>query len=155
MKTILFHLVAKNVLFNYVTNYCLQHEQIPAVKDFQLTDADFEDIKAYVAQQKFTYETESKKALDHLIEMAQFEGYYKANKALYDSLQSQLEHNVATDMDISKRDIMHYVSSEIVKRYYYQRGEAEEIVKYDKVLQEAVELFQDTKRYHEYLTPKN
>ena len=72
---ILFYLVNDDMIFDYATQYVIQHPTIAEVKDFQLTDADYADFKAMMKKRNFTYDRQSEAMLKNLKEMAEFEGY--------------------------------------------------------------------------------
>ena len=46
------------------------------------------------------------------------------------------------------------LSAEIVKRYYFSKGEAEQFLKTDEVLELSIEILNDPKRYNEILQGK-
>jgi hypothetical protein len=46
---------------------------------------------------------------------------------------------------------MQYLTAEIAKNYYYQWGEMYHVVKHDKVIEQALQLFTDPKRYDSIL----
>ncbi|MFN9901581.1 MAG: peptidase S41, partial [bacterium] len=66
-------LLSKNHIFNYVTQYVLKHDKIAAVKDFQLTDVEYNDFIAYLKDKDVSYKTDSEKALDDLKKQAEDE----------------------------------------------------------------------------------
>ena len=74
MPTLLYYLATDTVLFDYVTNWVIQHKEIGPVEQFAVTDADFEGLKAYAKEKNFTYDRQSEKALKNLKEIAEFEG---------------------------------------------------------------------------------
>ena len=62
--------------------------------------------------------------------------------------------NVIADRPFSgdQPEIMRLLSSEIVKRYYYQKGELRQNLKDDKVLQKALEVLADPALYRKTLS---
>ena len=152
MPTLMYYLAVDTILIDFVTDWTQQHKTIPPVEDFQLTDEDFEAFKSYAAEKGFTYDRQSEKALKNLKEVAEFEGYLDEDSTLFKSLEEKLTPDLRRDFDRFKPEIMRLLSSEIVKRYYYQKGELRQNLKDDKVLQKALEVLADPVLYRKTLS---
>ena len=128
-----------------------EHETIAPVEQFEVTDEDFEAFKKYALDHNFTYDRQSEKLLKNLKEVAQFEGFSDADTTIFDELQAKLTPNLVRDFDANKSLVKRLLASEIVKRYYYQRGELIESLKDDKVLEKAIQVLNDTALYKKTL----
>lgn len=151
LSNIVFYLSDDDVLVDWGTRYFQKHPSIPAVRDFALTDADYEDFKDMVKASGFKYDRISVKRLEDLKKTMRFEGYYEEAKDLLESLEAKLAHNLDKEMDRKKTDILKIMSLEVVKRYYYQAGMAEEALKGDKDLEKAIEIVSDQSEYNKIL----
>lgn len=151
LSNIVFYLSDDDVLVDWGTRYFQKHPSIPAVRDFALTDADYEDFKDMVKASGFKYDRISVKRLEDLKKTMRFEGYYEEAKDLIESLEAKLAHNLDKEMDRKKTDILKIMSLEVVKRYYYQAGMAEEALKGDKDLEKAIEIVSDQSEYNKIL----
>lgn len=151
LSNIVFYLSDDDVLVDWGTRYFQKHPSIPAVCDFALTDADYEDFKDMVKASGFKYDRLSVKRLEDLKKTMRFEGYYEEAKDLLESLEAKLAHNLDKEMDRKKTDILKIMSLEVVKRYYYQAGMAEEALKGDKDLEKAIEIVSDQSEYNKIL----
>ena len=151
LSNIVFYLSDDDVLVDWGTRYFQKHPSIPAVRDFALTDADYEDFKDMVKASEFKYDRLSVKRLEDLTKTMRFEGYYEEAKDLLESLEAKLAHNLDKEMDRKKTDILKIMSLEVVKRYYYQAGMAEEALKGDKDLEKAIEIVSDQSEYNKIL----
>lgn len=151
LSNIVFYLSDDDVLVDWGTRYFQKHPSIPAVRDFSLTDADYEDFKDMVKASGFKYDRLSVKRLEDLKKTMRFEGYYEEAKDLLESLEAKLAHNLDKEMDRKKTDILKIMSLEVVKRYYYQAGMAEEALKGDKDLEKAIEIVSDQSEYNKIL----
>lgn len=151
LSNIVFYLSDDDVLVDWGTRYFQKHPSIPAVRDFALTDADYEDFKDMVKASGFKYDRLSVKRLEDLTKTMRFEGYYEEAKDLLESLEAKLAHNLDKEMDRKKADILKIMSLEVVKRYYYQAGMAEEALKGDKDLEKAIEIVSDQSEYNKIL----
>ena len=140
LPNILFYLVRDNLIFDYATDYCLKHPAIASAKEFELTDADYEEFKNKVKGADFKYDQQSEKILNTLKEAAEFEGYMKDASDEFKALENKLKHNLDRDLDYFSKDIKKMIAEEIIKRYYYQEGAIIQQLKDDKDLDEAVKV---------------
>ena len=149
---ILFYLVNDDQIFDYATQYVIQHPTIPEVKDFQLTDADYADFKAMLKRRNFTYDRQSEEVLKKLKEFAEFEGYMENAKDEFAALEKKLQHNLDLELDRFAKDIKPLIAEEIVKRYYFEKGAVQETLKDDADLKKALEMLQQPEEYKKVLT---
>ncbi len=152
VPTMMYYLVSDFVLFDFVTDWVQQHKTIPPVDEFQVSDADFEAFKAYAKEKNFTYDRQSEKVLGSLKEIAAFEGYLDSDTAVFAALEKQFTPDIERDFDRFKDDVKKVMATEIVKRYYYQKGEMQENLKDDKVLDKAMEVLSTPSVYKKALS---
>ena len=63
--------------------------------------------------------------LKNLRKVAEAEGYMNdSTKAQFDALEKLLKHNLNHDLDVHRDEIAEILAGEILRRYYYQRGDA-------------------------------
>ncbi len=148
---ILFYLVNDDMIFDYATQYVIQHPTIAEVKDFQLTDADYADFKAMMKKRNFTYDRQSEAMLKNLKEMAEFEGYMEGAAEEFAALEKKLQHNLDLELDRFAKDIKPLIAEEIVKRYYFEKGAVQESLKDDSDLKKALEVLQQPEEYKKLL----
>ena len=149
---IIFYLVNEDMIFDYATQYVIKHPNIPEVKDFQLTDADYADFKAMMKRRNFTYDRQSEAMLKNLKEMAEFEGYMENAKEEFAALEKKLQHNLDLELERFSKDIKPLIAEEIVKRYYFEKGAVQETLKDDADLKKAIEVLQQLEEYNKVLT---
>ncbi len=140
------------VMLKYEIDYIKRHPTIAPPSQFQLSDADYAEFKQRVLKSGFKYDPETERYMDNLIKLAKFEGYYDEAKDDFDRLQQKLTHNLDHDLDYHKDTIKKLLETDIVAAYYYQRGAAENGLRTDKVMKEALQLIQDTERYRGILS---
>ena len=149
---IIFYLMNEDIIFDYATQYCWNHQAPASVADFKLTDDDYEAFKSLVKSRDFTYDRQSEKMLKSLKEMAEFEGYMDEAKEEFAALEKKLNHNLDRDLETFKKQISEYLSQEIITRYFYQRGAAMERLKDDDDLESAVKVLQNKAEYAKILS---
>ena len=143
LPTMIYYLAADTVLFDFVTEWAQQHPHIASIEEFTVSDADFEAFKAYAKEKQFTYDRQSEKALQKLKEIATFEGYLADDSTTFKALEARFTPNLEQDFDRFKKEVKKTMATEIVKRYYYQRGELQESLKDDAVLEKALQVLAD------------
>ena len=143
VPTMMYYLAADTVLFDFVTDWAQKHKTIAPIEEFTVSDEDFEALKQYAKSKNFTYDRQSEKVLRNLKEVAEFEGYLEEDK---------LTPNLEKDFDRFKDEVKRVMAAEIVKRYYYQRGELQESLKDDLVLEKALEVLGDPDLYRRTLS---
>ncbi len=151
LANIVFYLSNDDVLIDWGTRYFQSHPTIPPVKDFAITDADYDTFKQMVKDSGFTYDRLSEKRLKDLKETARFEGYYDEAKDEFDALEQKLVHNIEREMDRKEKDIRKLLANEIVRRYYYQAGTVEEMLKDDEDLQRALDVLNNESEYNKII----
>lgn len=149
---ILFYLINDDQIFDYATQYVIQHPTIAEVKDFQLTDTDYEDFKALLKKRNFSYDRQSEAMLKKLKEMAEFEGYMENASEEFAALEKKLQHNLDLELDRFAKEIKPLIAEEIVKRYYFEKGAVQETLKDDVDLKKALEMLQQPTEYQKVLT---
>jgi carboxyl-terminal processing protease len=143
IPTLMYYLLNDYVLFDFITDWVQQHKTIPPVEDFDVSDDDFEAFKAYAKEKDFSYDRQSEKYLNSLKEVAGFEGYLEGNASVFKELEAGLTPNLDHDFDRFKEQIKKVMAAEIVKRYYYQKGELVYSLKEDEVLEKALDILAD------------
>lgn len=123
ISNLTYYLQRENVIFDYATRYHQQHERIPDVPDFRLTDEEYADFcNGALATKK-----DSILRLLNITDMAQ----------ALDSLKDEIRQEIHED---------------IALRYYFQRGEAKQQLQGDRLVKEAAELLCEPEKYRSILT---
>ncbi|WP_195374657.1 MULTISPECIES: S41 family peptidase [Parabacteroides] len=152
MPTMMYYLATDFVLLDFVTNWAQKHKTIPPVDEFTVSDEDFEAFKNYAKEKNFTYDRQSEKVLKNLKEIAKFEGYMNSDSTIFNELEARLTPNLDRDFELYKDQIKKLMASEIIKRYYFQKGELLESLKDDKVLEKAIEVLGNQELYNKTLS---
>lgn len=143
---IVYELYVRNLFFDYATNYARTHKSIAAPERFALTDAEYDDFINYVKAQNFTYELQSAQMLDEVRQVVQAEGYATDADTLLAQLATTLKPDIDRDLRHFRQSIEELLGSEIVKRYYFQKGTVAYELRFDQWLHQAIDLFNDDRR---------
>jgi carboxyl-terminal processing protease len=148
---IAYYIFAQNLYFDYATLYVLQHPKIASPSDFVLSDADFKAFTDYLVEKKFTYTTQTEKSYNALLEMAQYEGLDKNAKNEFTALKTKLLPDITRNIKDNKSEISELLSLEIIKRYYYQKGEIQYSLRTDNDLKVAIDILKPDGKYNKIL----
>ncbi|MFZ4581518.1 MAG: S41 family peptidase [Paludibacter sp.] len=151
---IAYYIFAQNLYFDFANQYVAKHPQIAKPNEFSLDDDDFQDFKNFLVEKKFTYTTESEKMYKEFLELAKSEGIEKYADSELKALETKLKPDIQLNIEDNKKDIIELLSLEIVKRYYYQKGEIEFSLKSDDDLKTAIESISDINIYTKSLAGK-
>jgi carboxyl-terminal processing protease len=144
-------LILKNLFFDFATEYRIKNESIKPAKEFALTDNEYNDFVAFLADKDYEYTTESEALLNKLEKAAKEDKYFDDVASEYEALKNKLNHNKKEDLFTFKDEIKQILESEIVSRYYYQIGQVEISLKHDPVLEEAILTLGDSVKYKSIL----
>lgn len=151
VNRLVYNVVRDNWSFDYATRYAAGHPVIASPEEFVITDSLYADFKKSIDPAKFRYDRVMEEAMKQLREIATEEGYMgDETTAAFDSLQKLLIHDLDRDLDTHRSEIEEYLGSEIVSRYYYDRGKTAYMLRNDKALKAAREIL-DSDRYDKIL----
>ncbi len=134
-----YYLFTDNIIFDFATQYYYSHPKIENPSTFNITDDEYNSFISFVKSKNFTYKLESEKMLSQLRKLVETEGYLTQTDTLLKQLSPMLKADVERDLRDFRKDIQRLLESEIVKRYYYQRGYYEFFLRYDDWLAKAIE----------------
>lgn len=136
-------LITKNLMFDFATEYRAKHEAIGSAKNFQLTDAEYDEFVAYVTKQGFSYETRSEKIIDALKETAEKEKTFGTIESDYETMKKAMIHDKKQDLYKEKKQIKGILEEEIASRYTLNAGRLEASFKNDEEIAKAIEILND------------
>ncbi len=151
VNRLVYNVVRDNWSFDYATRFEAQHPQVAAPEDFVITDDIYADFKKSIDPKKFKYDRVMEEAMKQLRDIATEEGYMgDETTAAFDSLQKLLIHDLDRDLDTHRPEIEEYLGSEIMSRYYYDRGKTAYMLRNDKALKAARDIL-NSDRYNKIL----
>jgi len=146
---IIIDLWRKNLIFNYVTEYCLENENVPEIADFEFTK--YDDFVQYLSDKGFEYETESEKILKDLIEKAEKEEMLSSIQNDIKAIEDKIDVEKKNELMKHQETISNIIEKEIAGRYYFQKGKIEVSLKNDDEIKEAIAIINDTEQYKKLL----
>ena len=152
INRLVYNIVADNWAFDFATKFTAANPTICQPKDFEITDEIYGDFKKFIDPEKFKYDKVCEELVKQLRTAAETEGYMNdETKAQLDRITELLTHNLDHDLDTHRDEIAEYLGSEIVGRYYYDKGKMAFELKNDKALKLAEEILKDSNLYNKKL----
>lgn len=144
-------LISKFLCFDYATKFVKENPNIASAKDFEITDEIYNDFIEFLKDKDYDYTTTSEKILDDLITSAKKEKLGENTLKEIELIKTQIAEDKKEDLIKYKEDIKEILLSEIVVRYYNQKGRIEALLKHDNEVKEATKLLYDQKQYNKTL----
>lgn len=151
---VLASLVTHNLIFDFANDYRAKHDTIIAADKFSVDDKLYGEFVAFLKDKDYSYKTETEELLEELKKAAEDDKVFKNIEVYYNQLKSKLEEEKSQDLQKFKDEISKYLASEIVVRYYYQKGRILNLLSDDKDIAVAKSILKDQARYKSILSPK-
>ncbi len=149
-----YNIVSDNWAFDYATKFAAEHPTIASPEEFEVTDSMFTEFKNFIDPAKFNYDKVCEQVIEALKKAADTEGYMNDSvKAQLDILEGMLKHNLNHDLDNNKKDIKGLIAGEIMKRYYFEKGQVIQTLKEDPAMDSVVVMLNEPGRYNSILAP--
>jgi carboxyl-terminal processing protease len=144
-------LIRQFKVFDYATKFRSENESIPSVKEFKITDKIYNDFIAYVESSDFTYTSATQEILTELKESAKSEKYLDLAEEQIKQLEKTLAPDLDRDLTKFRDEVSELLKSEIITRYYFQKGSSQSAIEDDKSIKKAVELLANSEEYNKIL----
>ena len=137
-------------IFKYATYYYYKNptlgDKIPTIGD-----AEIEDFKTFLKNEKIALDTETGLALKNTFEKAKDENVDSAIRAEYQQLLLALQKSEETLIDKNKKEIKNLILDEIIKRYQYKEGLYQYYIKNNFEIKKSIDVLNDISQYNSIL----
>ncbi|MFD2285251.1 PDZ domain-containing protein [Pedobacter petrophilus] len=134
-------MINKNLFFNYANQYRKSNPKLESAKAFQISDADYVAFVNGLADKDLTYQNKTERLLSDLRIEAEKENKSAEVKADLENLKYKLTISKKTDVATHKSEIKRILETQIISRYFHEKGRIEQSFQYDKELIAAKALF--------------
>jgi carboxyl-terminal processing protease len=152
-STVLVELVSSGLVFEYASKYCGEHDAPASMKDFHLSDAEYQKFASWVKEKQFSYDTDLEKKADALIASSKNERYYDELRSPLTELKSKISQYKNSDMTRFKTEIVKILEEEIGFHYQMVKGQVEVALTRDPEIIEAKKVLNDPIAYKKLLSP--
>lgn len=151
IPTIAYYMEAENLFFDFAVQWRAKHPQIATPDRFVLKDEDYEAFKTFVRSKDFNYDRQSERALKNLKDIMEFEGYLALASDEFAALEHRLKPDLNRDLDYYKDLLSNELAKQIMRQYYYAKGEIIYSLREDADLKKAMEMLSDKDKYNSVL----
>ncbi len=145
-------LLEQDIIFNFVTQYCIGRDSIEDLETYHFTD--FASFTSFLDKTDFLFETETDELIKKIKEVSSTESYSKEVTGQIDQLKSIVEKEKAVQVKQHEKEILQAIEREILSRYYFETGLVRHQLKNDPELSEAISLLNSPQRYTAILEGK-
>jgi carboxyl-terminal processing protease len=146
-KGVMKGLTEDNLIFDFVTEFCLKIDSIESVENYRFTE--FDAFVNFLEARDYKFEMASEKLLKKLSEKAEEDGF--ALNGELSALENKMRNSKKQEVLAHKEEIVAMIEKEIATRFHYQEGQIRMGLRNDKEIKEAVNLLKDTQRYNKIL----
>ena len=133
-------LLNKSLFFDYANSFKKNNKTVASAKDFQITDANYTAFVASLANKDYSYISRSERLLNELKNEAEKENKAAAVKADLEALKVKIAATKKNDLTAHKAEIKRTLETQIISRYYHEKGKIEQSFQYDKEIAKAKSL---------------
>ncbi|WGQ07661.1 S41 family peptidase [Pedobacter gandavensis] len=137
LSPITISLLNKSLFFDYANAYKKNNKTIAPAASFQLTDQDYAAFLTSLEGKDYAYVSKTERLLADLRTEAEKENKLPAVKADLEDLKAKMLGAKKTDLTTFKPEIKRVLETQIVSRYYYEKGKVIQAFQYDKELSAA------------------
>ena len=147
LPTIVFYMENDYLFFDFAVKWRIKNPKIASPQEFVLTDEIYEEFKKFVLSKDFNYDRQSEKAMESLKQIMEFEGYLATASEEFSALENKLKPDLNRDLELHKDAISNQLAKEIIRHYYYAKGELIYSLKDDDELNKAIEVLSNKSLY--------
>ena len=121
------------------------------VRTFKLSDEEYNNFVAYMADKEVEYESESRQALKSLKKALERDLYQEALRDELKHFETLIKDDKLSNLQTYRDDIEYMLTTELIMRYAYTRGSMEYYAINDEDVQRAIDLILNEEEYRRIL----
>ncbi len=137
-------LITKNLFFDFANEYKKTHKDVGNASNFKLNDIDYIQFVNSLAGKDYNYTSRTERLLTDLRAEAEKENKLNAVKANLEDLKAVMLVAKKTDLITHKVEIKKTLETQIISRYFYEKGKIEQSFQYDQELTKAKSIFNNS-----------
>lgn len=144
-------LTDSNKIFDFVNRFVTNNDSISSPDTFNVSDKVLSDFMAFVENSDFRYLSATERVMDEMNDVSTEESYSLETMALLKSMKEKVQAAQASTFESKQELIRKALKSEIVSRYYYQKGKTAASLYDDEEISAAAALLASPDEYQEIL----
>ncbi len=154
MSEILASLINSYAIFDFANLYFSKHSSISDPNDFSIDETTYNEFLQFLENRDFKFESSVEDIYNQLVKIAKEKNQLNELKNSLDELKKQIELLKNIELKKNKDEIKHYLTQEIVSRYYYSTGKLINSLHNDEYIKIAKNILLDSNRYNKILSPQ-
>lgn len=134
-------LLNKSLFFDFANDYKKANKPVAAAKTFKLSDSEYNDFVNSIANKNYNYVSRTERLLAELKKVADTENKASAVKADLEALSAKLVASKKNDLNSHKEEIKRILETQVISRYFQEKGKVEQAFQYDTAVEKAKALF--------------
>lgn len=130
-------LITKSMFFEYANTYRNTHPSIAPAQDFKLNDEEYNAFTRSLAGKDYSYTSNTERLIAELKAEAVKEQKTAEVESDLEDLKSKMLMAKKVELQTHKSEIKRMLESQIVSRYYYEKGRIMQAFQYDSELEAA------------------
>lgn len=144
----------KAMFFDFANNYKKLNPSVTSSKRFQLSDAEFTAFLNSLPTVDDSFSTKTNQLINELVNEAKKDQRYDVVKMDIDKLKAKMSLSPKEAFNNHKQEIKRLLESQIISRYFLEKGRIEQSFQYDKEMDMSVEILTDNQKVKEVLSGK-
>lgn len=144
-------LLQKYMIFDFATQYRLSHDSILAPDQFVITGQIWEDFIGFLSDKDISYQSDLEKSLEKLKKEMEESGLTDDMSQICLQIQDKINQKKENELELHKEEISRVLKTELVSRYYFNRGIIIANLYEDKAIEKAMDVLKDETVYKEIL----
>lgn len=140
-------------IFEFANEFYRRNDSIPPADQFEITEEIFNEFLKFLEGRDYSYTTESELYVKRLKSIAQKEKYFSSIEQQIKDIEQRIAQSKEKDLITFSNEIKFILKNEIAGRYYKQRGRIISTLSDDPDILEALNLFNNPKKYQALLIP--
>ncbi len=143
-------LISNHLMFDFANQFYQKNTEIAPAEEFEITDQIYEEFKDFVSKNKVEYQIAAEKSLEKLKSSLGDDMTDKAREFI-EGMEKEIATIKQNDLLTYETEIRQILLSEIITRYYFQRGRVISALNKDEVVEKALEVLHDNNKYKDVI----
>ena len=139
------------MIFDFATQYRLSHDSIVAPDQFVISDQIWDDFMVFLSDKDISYQSDLEKSLEKLKKEMEESGLTDDMSQVCLQIQDKINQKKENELELHKEEISRVLKTELVSRYYFNRGIIIANLYADGAIEKAMEVLKDETVYKEIL----
>lgn len=141
------NLAESGLIFEYATKYYYEHESIASPRDFDLSDADYQQFAQWMESRSFDNPSQVESSLELLKKAANEDNVYHNLISEIEDITASVEEIKSNGLENFKPEIKDLLEKQIILRYYYTSGQVEAALNKDEEIKTARRILKSPEEY--------